>query len=624
MKTKTFSILFALVMVLSMSVGVFAQDSLFDETWDENTVLTVFSDMDLVFPDLFADEDSDYLWADGPSAYPNAFPTDSNGNYWAKAPIAPGEGEGDEGAEITGKFTYDPCGDGLVKFEATLTRLDWETYVTETGTEATWSVDTEAGNKYGPEKTSYIRNIYAYVSGDGDGEWQRVNVKKCMTRGEDDCDIIHFNSKGEAKLKGYLQTPFVFDGSAEREVKMYIQFSNYFTALWQVPSNMVKVTGTTEATKRDYCQISLDEFAMGGLYSVRAKYDQHTGEARFQAVVRNLAQESNKEAPYKAKKNYVIPADILIPYNETPGVKDVLRYGEVDDYWTDPNDPDDPVFEKEEITRYDHYTDYTCKYTIYNNFNGAPRTDYCKFGEGIALPPNALIRFDITIDHLSTNILKAYDEGNIPFNFRVGGMTYLVGGPIDAQGWYDGEYAITSTSSEGESSSQYMAAFAPVDFPCPYISRLQVKDPLNKFATFFEMDADPAIKPSGAYGVYEGGLWGLYQKCGKFAYMAVRLKNDGLLEEVIDLKHVAVAVNGGTPMAWNWVLATQEPVKNKIFLDSGEEVILIGRAKVTDIRSQLNADTAMTGAINFLDYGFYITGKVYSDHNNTNCVAAPK
>ncbi len=40
MKTKTLSILFALVMVLSMSVGVFAQD--FTETWDENTVLIQF------------------------------------------------------------------------------------------------------------------------------------------------------------------------------------------------------------------------------------------------------------------------------------------------------------------------------------------------------------------------------------------------------------------------------------------------------------------------------------------------------------------------------------------------------------------------------------------------------
>jgi hypothetical protein len=61
-----------------------------------------------------------------------------------------------------------------------------------------------------------------------------------------------------------------------------------------------------------------------------------------------------------------------------------------------------------------------------------------------------------------------------------------------------------------------------------------------------------------------------------------------------------------------------------ILLEPGEDVTLILRTKVTDYPYQLNADTAMTGAINFLDYGFYITGSVFSDHNNTRCVAAPK
>ena len=82
MKTKTLSILFALVMVLSMSVGVFAQD--FTETWDENTVLTIFSDVDMVFPDLFADIDSNFLWEDGPKPFPNALPTGPDGKLLPK------------------------------------------------------------------------------------------------------------------------------------------------------------------------------------------------------------------------------------------------------------------------------------------------------------------------------------------------------------------------------------------------------------------------------------------------------------------------------------------------------------------------------------------------------------
>jgi hypothetical protein len=70
-------------------------------------------------------------------------------------------------------------------------------------------------------------------------------------------------------------------------------------------------------------------------------------------------------------------------------------------------------------------------------------------------------------------------------------------------------------------------------------------------------------------------------------------------------------------------MSTVEPDKNVIELEAGKEVILIGRAKVTDYGYQMNSDQAITGAVNFLDYGFYIQGKVYSDHNNTNCTVAP-
>ena len=95
-------------------------------------------------------------------------------------------------------------------------------------------------------------------------------------------------------------------------------------------------------------------------------------------------------------------------------------------------------------------------------------------------------------------------------------------------------------------------------------------------------------------------------------------------DEVVDLNHVAVAINGGTPVNWKWVLSTVDADENKIELAPTEEVILFARVKVTNIPAQLNADVPMTGAVNFMDYGFYITGKVFSDHNNTNCVAAPQ
>lgn len=564
MKTKTLSILFALVMVLSMSVGVFAQD--FTETWDEDTVLTVFSDVDMLFPDLFADEDSDFLWVDGPSAFPSEFKK-SDGEFISKAPIAdPDDPTTAELETYEGEFTYDPCGDGLVKFSVTVDRAKWDG--TDPNQTSMW--------KYGPEKVSYIRKIEAYVNG------IKVDVKKCDPRNDKNCHQITFNSKGEGKLGGYLYVPDVLTaGSEGTDVLMTVYFSNYKTALWnmssssEAPNDLVDIAVvrgklSKSKEKNNYCQDSLTAQNLPGQdFATRAKYDENTGEARLQATIRNFAQESlsghvtPSGKAYKAKTNYVIPAEVLAYYDGG---------------------------------KYQRITDYTCKYTVYNNANGAPRTDYCKFGEGIALGPNAIIRFDISIDHLSTAVLKAWDGDLGVFTFRVGGMENLIGG-----------------------------VFEPVDFPCPPVSRMQVKDPLRPFMTFFEMDGDPAISPSGAYGVYEGGLWGLYQKCGKMAYMAVRLKNDGLNDEVINLDHTAAAINGGTPMSFAWVLSTVEPEKgNKIVLESGQDVILIARAKVTDIPSQLNSDVAMTGAINFTDYGFYITGKVYSDHNNTNCVAAPK
>ena len=68
MKEKSIFVLFALALALSITVGVPAQD--FSQTWDETTVLTIFNDFGMAFPDMFADEDSDYIWTDsGPKDF---------------------------------------------------------------------------------------------------------------------------------------------------------------------------------------------------------------------------------------------------------------------------------------------------------------------------------------------------------------------------------------------------------------------------------------------------------------------------------------------------------------------------------------------------------------------------
>lgn len=578
MKTKTLSILFALVMVLSMSVGVFAQD--FTETWDENTVLTIFNDVDMVFPDLFADIDSNFLWDNGPQPFPNALPTGPDGKPVAKAPLEFGQYDLDEDGNMVldeegraalkayePKFEYDPCGDGLIEFSVELTKMDFEQAPI-------------ANYYYGDPNVTYISDIDAELV-TTNGDVLELGLKKCDSRGGEGCSSISFRRNNDGtftgKVKGYLTVPYGYVLQGNEPVNMSIDFTTYFTALWvlnNVPANMrpgqdagtVEVNGVTvpkTGNKHNYCQDSLQVYDGLG-YRVRAKYDENTGEARLQVVVRNLQ-------PNIRRQNYVIPAEVFA--------------------WVD-----------DEHTR---ITDYTCKYTSYNVANAAPRTDYCKFGEGIAIADHGMVRIDITIDHISSAVLRAADGDFIPFTLRLGGMMG------------DAPYTFTNAPIWG--------AFEPVDFPCPPVTRMQVMDPLKPFVSSYPMLSDNPIEASGPYGVYEGGVWGLYQKCGKYAYLAVRLRNDGVKEEVVDLNNVAVAINGGTPMNFAWVLSTIEPVKgHKIILDGGDEVILFGRAKVTDIPSQLNADTAMTGAVNFTDFGLYITGKIFSDHNNTNCVAAPK
>ena len=596
MKLKTVTILFVLVMVLSMAAGVFA-DADFTETWDENTVLTVFNDLDMYFPDMFADEDSDFLWVDnGPADFPSEFPKSADA-YTAKAPIDM------DPAATTMEASYDPCGDGLIKYDVTITK-------SLPGADPKY--DTQ-DIYYGDKNTSYIRDINAFLTVTDSNKSSssfKLGVKTCESTGGDDCKSVTFKKAGDryqAHLKGYLTVPYgiVMEKDGTYAVDMEIDFSSYMTALWPVSgpkdSGAVVASASTENTgtnvlkandKRNYCQESLEihnafgyDEPEGSNFIMRAAYDENTGEARLQVVVRNYQ-------PDVRKQNYVIPAEVFAYSNMGWGYNEKIGL----EYTT--------------FVNAQRITDYTCKYTVFNVANAAPRTDYCKFGEGIAIPNHGMVRIDITIDALSGDILREAGSDGVTFALRLGGMS---GNEMTL-----GTPAVTIKN--------YNGIFEAVDFPCPVVSRMQVKDPIKPFMSFYNvLKSDGAIKPSGAYGAYEGGLWGMYQKCGKSAYMMVRLKNDGLDDEIINLDHTSAAINGGTPMKWNWVMTTVEPEKgNKIVLEAGKEVTLIGRAKVTDIPYQLNADIAMMGAVNFSDFGFYITGKVYSDHNNTRCTAAPK
>ena len=608
MKMKSVSIMFALLMILCLALGASAQD--FDETWDENTVLTVFKGMDMYFPDMFADEDSDFLWTEDDYGYTPYFQDPAEKTFVEKAPIEQGT------AQMTAEF--DPCGDGLIKFDVTI-------YKEHAGTVPGTS---DSGLFYGDRNTTYIRNIDTFltISDGSNSVTTKLEMKTCESTGGNRCHSVNFrraqDSSGnpvyQADLKGYLAVPagLIMTDSQKIHytVNMHIEFSTYMTALWPVDSYDAYASAAVKPnTKKNYCQPDLElhntfdyDAMKNPMHSIQAKYDENSGEARVQVVIRNMS-------PKNMDRNYVIPGEVYA----FSGV-DVLTGAKAESA-SGGMISDRLVIAKDG----QRITDYKCEYTVYNTANAAPFTDYCRFGEGIRVPSYGIVRIDLTLDHLSGDILRAVKGHDVSFGMRLGG--YMGALLPSTGGVVENDFLKTLLGYYQPDRIPFISGlFKPVDYPCPPVSRMQVMDPLKPFMTFYKMDPDNPIKPSGAYGVYDGGVWGMYQKCGKLAYLAVRLKNDGIKDEFINLDHAAVSINGGSPMKWDWAMTTHYPDMGRVIvLAPGEEVTLFCRAKITDYPYQLNADNAMAGQVNFTDFGFTLTGKVYSDHNNTRCSLPP-
>lgn len=520
MKKTTLTLLFALVLILSVSVmNVFAAS--------EEEVLTVFNDLSVMYPELSSGDNmpvvSSPIELSGSSAEDESV---------MKAPIDFNAPIGYPGS-VEGKFNT--CGDGTIDLDIRINRMDPDDAAA-------------AGIYYGPNNITYIRKIVADVTVNGT-TYTDLSLKDCKSTGGDSCHAVYFNSKGEARISGYVQLPVVIPaGTNAINVTVRIDHSTYMTVLWPVDKQPeVQIAGIAEAQKYDYCETNLETVAMGNIPAVRGAWDENSHEGRIQVNVANKM----STAP-KYNRDKIIPGEIWVAGNA--------------------------------------YSDYTCRYTTFNTFDGAPMTDYCKYGEAIPLKNNALVRFDIEFD---MDNLDFSTEGDLPFSFRVGGMGKMVDGIL-----------------------------APVECPSEPVSKISAYDPTAPFLTFYEQDGDDPIEPSGAYGVYEGAVVGMYEKCGRKGTLMIRLKNSGAKDEVINLDNIAVAINGGTPMKFVWVAGTEGVGRDhKIYLYAGDEVTLIGMAKITDSPAQLNSDAEMTAAVNLLDYGMYLSGKLYSDHNNTKCVA---
>jgi len=230
------------------------------------------------------------------------------------------------------------------------------------------------------------------------------------------------------------------------------------------------------------------------------------------------------------------------------------------------------------------YSNYTCRYTRFGSEGYPFGGDYCTPGKAIPVKPGDKIRFEAIINDLTNPVTETSGGADLDVNWRFGYNPAMITGVME------------SIPGPAGLCDAKIVPLKPLDWM---------------------EDADNPIEPSGWYNTYDKAVVGLYQKCGKFAVMQVRLRNDGAKTGFINLPG-SVAVNGGAPIAFYW-LSSVAPHGNKVALGPGEIVTLVGRIWLTNLISQTNSDGAANVAVNFSDLGLYMTGSLFSDRVNWRC-----
>ncbi|HOW07308.1 MAG TPA: hypothetical protein PLQ28_05705 [Flexilinea sp.] len=230
------------------------------------------------------------------------------------------------------------------------------------------------------------------------------------------------------------------------------------------------------------------------------------------------------------------------------------------------------------------YSNYTCRYTRFGSEGYPFGGDYCTPGKAIPVKPGDKIRFEAIINDLTNPVAETSGGADLDVNWRFGYNPIMITGVME------------SIPGPAGLCDAKIVPLKPLDWM---------------------EDADNPIEPSGWYNTYDKAVVGLYQKCGKFAVMQVRLRNDGAKTGFINLPG-SVAVNGGAPIAFYW-LSSVAPHGNKVALGPGEIVTLVGRIWLTNLISQTNSDGAANVAVNFSDLGLYMTGSLFSDRVNWRC-----
>jgi hypothetical protein len=230
------------------------------------------------------------------------------------------------------------------------------------------------------------------------------------------------------------------------------------------------------------------------------------------------------------------------------------------------------------------YSNYTCRYTRFGSEGYPFGGDYCTPGKAIPVKPGDKIRFEAIINDLTNPVAETSGGADLNVDWRFGYNPAMISGVME------------SVPGPAELCDAKIVPLKPLDSM---------------------EDANDPIEPSGWYNTYDKAVVGLYQKCGKFAVMQIRLRNDGAKTGFINLPG-SVAVNGGAPIAFYW-LSSVAPHGNKVALGPGEIVTLVGRIWLTNLISQTNSDGAANVAVNFSDLGLYMTGSLFSDRVNWRC-----
>ena len=233
------------------------------------------------------------------------------------------------------------------------------------------------------------------------------------------------------------------------------------------------------------------------------------------------------------------------------------------------------------------YTDYVCRYTLFGSSGYPFGGDYCTPGYQVQLKEGQRIRFEAVIPDLTNPIAEVSGGATLDVKWRFGGTKLPM-------------LATTATSVPGnkDACKAKIVPLAPLGKNPPIVN-------------------EKAIKPSGWYNTYENAVVGLYQKCGRFAVMQIRLRNDGGETGYVALPG-AVTVNGGTPISYYWLSST-EPEDGKVAIAPGEVVTLLGRLWLTNIPSQLNSNGPVNVSVNLPDHNLFMNGKLHSDKVNWRC-----